>query len=187
MWKAGIGPVKDAYNIGDNPQFSLEVQSKGTGAIWILLTRHITDIADFRQNQEYITVLVYRNNGKRVYYPRKHLRSFTFCLKFFLLATEIIRDGNEIVFLDDPPPYIDGVRINSPHYLCKIRLSEQSDTKYSLVISQYEKTNTIYYTLRVYGTCPFTLRKIPQLYRYEEEVYFLLIYFSTFFLNNFSI
>ncbi|XP_020286163.1 calpain-7-like [Pseudomyrmex gracilis] len=140
MWKAGIGPVKDAYNIGDNPQFSLEVQSKGTGAIWILLTRHITDIADFRQNQEYITVLVYRNNGKRVYYPH------------------------------DPPPYIDGVRINSPHYLCKIRLSEQSDPKYNLVISQYEKTNTIYYTLRVYGTCPFTLRKIPQLYRYEEEV-----------------
>jgi len=70
MWKAGIGPMKDAYNIGDNPQFSLEVQSKGSGAIWILLTRHITDIADFRQNQEYITVLIYRNNGKRVYYPR---------------------------------------------------------------------------------------------------------------------
>jgi len=70
MWKAGIGPVRDAYNIGDNPQFSLEVQSKGSGAIWILLTRHITDIADFRQNQEYITVLIYRNDGKRVYYPR---------------------------------------------------------------------------------------------------------------------
>jgi len=72
MWKAGIGPIKDAYNIGDNPQFSLEIQNKGSGAIWILLTRHITDIADFRQNQEYITVLIYRNDGKRVYYPRKH-------------------------------------------------------------------------------------------------------------------
>jgi len=76
MWKAGIGPVKDAYNIGDNPQFSLDVQTKGCGAIWILLTRHITDIADFRQNQEYITVLVYRNDGKRVYYPRKHKINF---------------------------------------------------------------------------------------------------------------
>ncbi|XP_067205800.1 calpain-7-like isoform X2 [Linepithema humile] len=140
MWKAGIGPAKDAYNIGDNPQFSLDAQTKGSGAIWILLTRHITDIADFRQNQEYITVLVYRNDGKRVYYPH------------------------------DPPPYIDGVRINSPHYLCKIKLSEQSDTKYTLVISQYEKTNTIYYTLRAYATCPFILRKIPQLYKYEKEV-----------------
>lgn len=81
MWKAGIGPVKDAYNIGDNPQFSLDVQTKGSGAIWILLTRHITDIADFRQNQEYITVLVYRNDGKRVYYPRKYkINIFLFVL-----------------------------------------------------------------------------------------------------------
>lgn len=76
MWKAGIGPVRDAYNIGDNPQFSLEIQNKGSGAIWILLTRHITDIADFRQNQEYITVLIYRNDGKRVYYPRKCIQNF---------------------------------------------------------------------------------------------------------------
>lgn len=73
MWRASIGPVKDAYNIGDNPQFALDIQSKGNGAVWILLTRHITDIADFRQNQEYITVLIYRNDGKRVYYPRKHI------------------------------------------------------------------------------------------------------------------
>lgn len=71
MWTAGIGPTKDAYNIGDNPQFSLEVAPGSSGAIWILLTRHITDIADFRQNQEYITVLVYKNDGKRVFYPRK--------------------------------------------------------------------------------------------------------------------
>lgn len=71
MWTAGVGPTKDAYNIGDNPQFTLEVNPGAGGAIWILLTRHITDIADFRQNQEYITVLVYRNNGKRVFYPRE--------------------------------------------------------------------------------------------------------------------
>ncbi|XP_047358341.1 calpain-7-like isoform X2 [Vespa velutina] len=140
MWNAGIGPVKDVYNIGDNPQFLLEVQSNTTGAVWILLTRHITDIADFRENKEYITVLIYRNDGKRVYYP------------------------------DDPPPYIHGVRINSPHYLCKIKLENNSDTQYTLVISQYEKTHTIYYTLRAYATCPFKLWQIPQLYKYEKEI-----------------
>jgi calpain-7 len=71
-WKAGTGPVKDAYNIGDNPQFSLDVQPDIKGSVWILLTRHITDIADFRENQEYITILVYKNDGKRVYYRRKY-------------------------------------------------------------------------------------------------------------------
>ncbi|XP_053595601.1 calpain-7 [Microplitis demolitor] len=140
MWNAGIGPIKDVYNIGDNPQFSLEVQPKVSGAIWILLTRHITDIADFRQNQEYITVLVYKNNGKRVYYPH------------------------------DPPPYIDGVRINSPHYLSKIKLNPESESKYTLVISQYEKMNTIYYTLRAYGTCPFSLKKMYEPYKFDKEI-----------------
>lgn len=54
--------------MGENPQFSLNV-SQGVGEIWVLLTRHITSIEDFRDNQEYITILVYKNEGKRVYYP----------------------------------------------------------------------------------------------------------------------
>ena len=27
--------------------------------------------ADFAENKEYITIVVYKNNGKRVYYPSK--------------------------------------------------------------------------------------------------------------------
>ena len=73
-------------------------------------------------------------------------------------------------YADDPPPYIDGVRINSPHYLSKIKLDSQSESRYTLVISQYENMNTIYYTLRAYGTCAFTLRKIEDPYKFEKEV-----------------
>ncbi|XP_075230282.1 calpain-7-like [Lycorma delicatula] len=138
-WEAGTGPIKDVYNIGDNPQFQLEVKSN-VGAVWILLTRHITLIDDFRENTEYITVLVYKNEGKRVYYP------------------------------NDPPPYIDGIRINSPHYLCKIILNENSPRKFTLVVSQYEKMHTIHYTLRAYATCPFTLTKITNPYKYTKKI-----------------
>lgn len=77
--------------------------------------------------------------------------------------------GNFYV-LDDPPPYIDGVRINSPHYLCKIFLSPNSSNRYTLVVSQYEKTATIYYTLRAYATCPFQLNKISNPYVHQKEV-----------------
>lgn len=135
-WDAGNGPVKDAYNISENPQFTLHVQGKG--AVWLLLTRHITRIDDFRDNKEYITLLVYKN-GKRVYYPY------------------------------DPPPYIDGIRINSPHYLCKIIVSDVSTDRYTLVVSQYEKTTTIYYTLRAYATCPFQMAKIEP-YPYRKTI-----------------
>ncbi|XP_073955964.1 calpain-7-like [Choristoneura fumiferana] len=136
-WDAGNGPVKDAYNIGENPQFSLHVQ--GRGAVWLLLTRHITQIDDFRDNKEYITLLVYKNNGKRVYYPY------------------------------DPAPYLDGVRINSPHYLCKVVVGAESADRYTLVVSQYEKSRTIYYTLRAYATCPFSLGKL-EAYPYIKTI-----------------
>lgn len=70
-WSAGVGPTKDAYTIGDNQQYKLSVPA-GLGSVWVLLTRHITTIEDFRENKEYITLLVYQNNGKRVYYPCKY-------------------------------------------------------------------------------------------------------------------
>lgn len=139
-WNAGTGPSKDAYNVGDNPQFSLNVPA-GRGSIYVLLTRHITSIEDFRENKEYITLLVYNHKGgKRVYYPH------------------------------DPVPFLDGVRINSPHYLCKIRLDPASARKYTLVVSQYEKTTTIFYTLRAYARQPFELKAINSSFATDIQV-----------------
>lgn len=135
-WNAGVGPVKDLYFIGDNPQYSLTLKSPES-TVWILLTRHITDRNDFANNREYIALLVYKNNGDKVYMPF------------------------------DPPPYIDGVRINSPHYLCKI-VPKDGCIKYTLVISQYEKSNTINYTIRAYSTCAFVLKKLVNQYKYKE-------------------
>ncbi|GIY99462.1 calpain-7 [Caerostris extrusa] len=144
-WKAGVGPSKDLYNIGENPQFCLDIKSTNC-AVWILLTRHIVDRDDFANNREFIAVVVYKNNGRKVYIP------------------------------NEPEPYIDGVRINSPHYLCKIVVPQDGTTRYTLVVSQYEKSHTIYYTLRAYATCPFTLSSIPNLYKYKHEAFFLLFY-----------
>ncbi|CAG9767404.1 unnamed protein product [Ceutorhynchus assimilis] len=139
MWHAGTGPAKDLYTAAANPQFSLSVSPEASGAVWILLSRHITDIEDFRNNKEFITVFVYKN-GQKVYYPY------------------------------DPPPYIDGVKINSPHYLCKIILGPNSGRDYTIVVSQYEKSTTIYYTLRAYATCPFKLSEIKDPYIDEKQV-----------------
>lgn len=138
VWNAGVGPAKDLYYIGDNPQYSLNIKNSDSST-WILLTRHIMDRNDFANNKEYIALLVYKKNGEKVYLPF------------------------------DPAPYIDGARINSPHYLCKIIVNKNNPVlKYTLVISQYEKSNTILYTLRAYSTSPFSLQKIPNPYRYKE-------------------
>ncbi|RXM99287.1 Calpain-7 [Acipenser ruthenus] len=89
---------------------------------------------DFASNREFITLVVYKTDGKKVYYP------------------------------SDPPPYIDGIRINSPHYLTKIKLTTAGTHTFSLVVSQYEKQNTIHYTLRVYSGCKCNFTKIPTPY-----------------------
>ncbi|XP_005103688.1 calpain-7 [Aplysia californica] len=140
-WSAKEGPKKDSYNISDNPQYKLEIKGNQPGAVWILLTRHIVDKADFADNKEFITVLVYKNGGKKVFYPY------------------------------DPPPYKDGVRINSPHYLCKL-VENNSHEPYTLVISQYEKNNTTHYTLRVYSTLEFSLTRFLNPYKkqYDKKI-----------------
>ena len=78
---------------------------------------------------------------------------------------------------DDPPPYKDGVRINSPHYLCKM-VEPKPAEPYTLVISQYEKNNTIHYTLRVYATCDFSLTRFIDPYKsqYEKKVSVWCVY-----------
>lgn len=73
-----------------------------------------------------------------------------------------------VYFLVDPKPYIDGTRINSPHYLCQMTVTEASS--YTLVVAQYEKTTTIHYTIRVYASCPFTITKIVDNYKHSKTV-----------------
>ncbi|XP_014018676.2 calpain-7 [Salmo salar] len=140
-WDGKQGPVKDAYSLANNPQYRLEVTCPAGGtAVWVLLTRHITDKDDFAQNREFITLVVYKTEGKKVYYPA------------------------------DPPPYIDGIRINSPHYLTKMRLTSSGTHTFTLVVSQYEKQNTINYTLRVYSGCKFSFSKIPTPFTHTKRI-----------------
>ncbi|KAH7962206.1 hypothetical protein HPB52_014908 [Rhipicephalus sanguineus] len=87
------------------------------------------------------------------------------------LAQALRYDPHNAAMFDnvDPPPYLDGVRINSPHYLCKMVVPKGGDTRYTLVVSQYEKNNTIHYTLRAYSSCPFQLAPIGNPYKYVRE------------------
>uniref|UniRef100_A0A3Q4H6J6 Calpain 7 n=1 Tax=Neolamprologus brichardi TaxID=32507 RepID=A0A3Q4H6J6_NEOBR len=140
-WDGKQGPVKDVYSLANNPQYRLEVQCPAGGAaVWVLLTRHITDKDDFAQNREFITLVVYKTDGKKVYYPA------------------------------DPPPFIDGIRINSPHYLTKMKLTSAGTHTFTLVVSQYEKQTTINYTLRVYTGCKFTFSKIPNPFTHTKRI-----------------
>lgn len=52
-WDGKQGPVKDVYSLANNPQYKLEVQCPtGGAAVWVLLTRHITDKVELGQNDK---------------------------------------------------------------------------------------------------------------------------------------
>jgi len=81
-----------------------------------------------------------------------------------------------VFFLDEPEPYILGTRINSPHYLCKIVLSDKTPSKFTLIVSQYEKMNTIHYTLRAYATCPFVMKELCNSYnpKFKTVIFYFI-------------
>ena len=133
-WLAGDGPKKDVYDVSGNPQFKLVVKSNQKAVVWVVLTRHITNRDDFAYNHEYITLIVYKNGGRRVYSPTE--------------------------------PFIDGIRINSPHYLAKVN-HDGNDNVYTLLVSQFEKSNTLHFTLNAYASCPIEMTEIVDPYRNE--------------------
>ena len=73
----------------------------------------------------------------------------------------------------EPEPYKEGIRINSPHYLVKL-LDDfaSSSLVYNLVVCQYEKSTSIYYTLRAFSTSPFTINELKEPYnpKYSKKV-----------------
>lgn len=64
------------------------------------------------------------------------------------------------------------MRINSPHYLVKITEDLKGPISYTLVLSQYEKSTSIYYSLRAYSTIPFELNELKDLYnsKYSKDI-----------------
>jgi hypothetical protein len=56
-----------------------------------------------------------------------------------------------------------GIKINSPHYLLKLDL-DAGEHHLTLVVSQYEKSTTIRYSIKAYSSEPFTLLSLPPPY-----------------------
>ena len=53
-----------------------------------------------------------------------------------------------VVFFSSGNPFLEGTKINSPFYLAKLN-APKGTTRFTLVVSQYEKTSTIHYTIKV--------------------------------------
>ncbi|CAM9120690.1 unnamed protein product [Phaeothamnion confervicola] len=177
-WPKEIGPRNDTYNLGHCPQFSLCVlypagpaaaaAKKGgsaagmagaalvapvaaqTPTVWVLLSRHVTELEHDASSGDYMTLHVYAEEGgsgtvgdvggRRIYYPDKPMYRGIYT-----------NNPHTMVRFDLPPD--DGTALTDEH--------GQRCRRFTLVVSQYEKRRDISFTLNVYCTATFRLGHTP--------------------------
>merc|ERR1712228_140582 len=166
FWSKSVGPKNDSYNLGYNPQFTLDVDTdtnkeqkerdmndgNGAGSVWILLSKHMEHSKRQEQDKnDFLTLHVYDENveqqtrDRRIFHRKGALHSGTY--------------------------------INSPHYLLKIDVEKnnknnikQSVRRYTIVISQYEKKHNVSYTITAYSTLRARFKPIDdaKLWKYQK-------------------
>ena len=62
-------------------------------------------------------------------------------------------DGNRLYLPEDF--VVQGVKINTPHYLAKLEELTPGDSTFTVIVSQLDSLSTIHYTLRVRHTCVY--------------------------------
>ena len=117
LWRCDEGPVRDSYNLEKNPQYGVEVL-EGSGD-------SETDV--WVLLSRHITRVEDFGNNKE--YITVHV--------FNGLQRRLYPEGFAKA----------GTKINSPHYLVKLR--GRRGTKFTLVVSQWEADSNIRYTLQV--------------------------------------
>lgn len=142
-WSQETGPVRDVYTVGDNPQYRLTVNMgpKTTTAAVWILLTRHITAIDDFAVNKEFITLIVYETGQKIYVPT------------------------------NPRPISDGVRINSPLYLCQLLNTKSGVTNYTLVVAQYEKTNTINYSLRVFSTTDVQLEPVKLPYSVTKSLH----------------
>lgn len=184
LWPYSDGPEQDNWNFGNNPQYTLvtNVKSPNQSNIWLLLSKHITeteekstdyialhvfDIEKLRQDPDYTyavdstpTTPITTNSATKAGAPSNQ-RSASAPQEFAgIQGTRIYYEDGSI----HKSPYV-----NSQHILVRLD-APLGRNEYTIVLSQNLKTRDLYFTLRVFATCEFNIRAMPNKYRIKKEV-----------------
>jgi len=148
QWPTADGPRDDSYNVGANPQFCLSVNvpnGQASGIVWLLLSRHVT-----RKEQ-----LLSQDKGD-----------------FLTISVYDRKNGGRVYYPEKS--MIRGVYGNNPHCLVTFQVPPGKH-KYTLVVSLFEKTRAVNYTLTAFCTQHFSdpsplLVDVPKTLKFSHEV-----------------
>lgn len=139
MWPEAQGEKNDTFNVGENPQYILQLSDEAAArkpTVWVLLSRHVNkQEQEGEQVDDFLTVHLVRNTAKkdRIWYPH------------------------------GPNTLVNGAYTNNPHVLLRCDISGPEETNVSLVLYQHEKNHDLAYTLSCFCTERFTLGKPPEM------------------------
>ena len=132
FWPKSMGPTDDSFNVGENPQYTVTLSEraiKTKATLWLLLSRHVT-----KQEQE---------GGEVRDYLTLHIHQ--------------IKHAKQRVWYPNSKCILTGAYTNNQHVLIRYDVSGPEDRFLSIVLSQYQKSNDLSYTLACYCTQEFTL------------------------------
>lgn len=142
FWPKDKGEQDDTFNVGENPQYILELSREAiekNATVWVLISRHTRKIDD--EDESFLTIHVVRSGCKqRVWYPH------------------------------GPNTVINGAYTNNPHVLVRYDVTGDEDRYLSLVLSQHEKRKDLAYTLSVFCTEPFSLGRPSRVLPFSMEI-----------------
>ncbi|KAG0314384.1 calpain 7 [Dissophora globulifera] len=185
-WPCNYSPrkdMKDNYNLGYNPQFTLTTHVRGQRSceMWLLLSKHTTRT---EENRDFITLLVFDVKKQ----PQNQAAAAAAAAAAFTPPTpgsattpstttlvtssnsssSMTRRGGTRVFYEGNS-MIKGLYVNSLHILVRFQVPP-GQNEYSIVPSQRDKTRDSYFTLRAYAACEFELREMPTKYAVEKKI-----------------
>jgi calpain-7 len=147
FWRKTQGPLDDTFNLGENPQYVLALSDAAIqrqATIWVLISRHVTkqEQAGAEVN-DFLTVHIHRTSShkERIWYPGKSGKC--------VLA---------------------GAYTNNPQVLVRYDVTDQSDKYLVLVLSQYQRSDDLGYTLSCYCTENFSFGQPQKSLPHSQEV-----------------
>eukprot|EP00055_Hartaetosiga_balthica_P012016 m.56673 g.56673 ORF g.56673 m.56673 type:complete len:820 (+) comp7811_c0_seq1:113-2572(+) len=126
------------------------------------------DLYNMQYNPQYVLRIDEKKNHGRVWLLlSRHITSRDdFANNKEFITLHVYEGGKRVYFPDDP--LSQGVKINSPHYLCK--LGVEPGKKYTVVVSQYERDSTIRFTLKSFGDVAHKFDPLPDIYPVEFKL-----------------
>ena len=129
FWPKIQGPLDDTFNVGENPQYVVALSDaalKNQATLWVQISRHVSkQEQEGGEVQDFLTVHIHRTSSlkERVWYPGKSGK----CV-------------------------LTGAYTNSPQMLVRYDIMDPADKYLVLVLSQYQRSSDLSYTLSCYCT-----------------------------------